>query len=388
MKSTWLETQGSTTSTSQEVGDREIRAAVIREKGGPFRIESLTLEAPRRHEILVRVVATGMCHTDMLARDQGYPVPHPIVLGHEGSGIVERIGDTVQKVVPGDPVVLTFMSCGHCRPCYLAKSVFCESTFPLNFGGGREDGSSALCDSEGAKVHSHFFGQSSFGTYALVNERNVVKVGKEDPLELLGPLGCGIQTGAGAVINSLKVRPGSTFAVFGAGAVGSSAVMAARVAGATIIIAVDIVPFRLELAKQLGATHVVNSRETDPVAVVRDISGGGVDFSLEASGHPESLRQAIDSLGYLGTCGIAGASPLGAEASFDINTFMLSGKRIRGILEGESVPDIFIPQLIKLKSQGRFPFEKLMKFYNLDQINTAAEDSLNGDTIKPIIRLI
>jgi aryl-alcohol dehydrogenase len=203
------------------------------------------------------------------------------------------------------------------------------------------DGSTATLDGHGEKVHDHFFGQSSFATYALANERNVVKVRSDVPLERLGPLGCGIQTGAGAEMNALNVRPGTSFASFGPGA----------------------------------------------VEAIRDITGGGVDYSLEASGDPRALHQAIEALGSLGTCGIVGAEPLGTEVSFDVNNLMIPGKGIRGILEGESVPDIFIPQLIELNAQGRFPFEKLMKFYSLDQINQAAQDSEKGGTIKPIIRL-
>lgn len=365
----------------------QIRAAVVREKGGPFSIETLSLEGPRRDEVLVKVVATGLCHTDMVARDKGYPVPHPIVLGHEGAGIVESVGADVVKVARGDSVVLTFLTCGRCKPCRLGRIAHCEETFPLSFGGARLDGSTATLDAQGEKVHDHFFAQSSFATYALANEGNVVKVSTDAPLERLGPLGCGIQTGAGAVMNALKVAPGTTFACFGAGAVGCSSIMAARAVGATTIIAIDIVPSRLEMAKELGATHAVNSKQTNPVEAVRDITGGGVDYSLEASGDPRALHQAIEALGSLGTCGIVGAEPLGTEVSFDVNNLMLAGKAIRGILEGESVPDIFIPQLIELNAQGRFPFEKLVRFYSLDQINQAAQDSENGVTIKPIIRL-
>ena len=365
----------------------QIKAAVVREKGGPFSIETLSLEGPRRDEVLVKVVATGMCHTDMVARDKVYPVPHPIVLGHEGAGIVESVGADVVKVAPGDSVVLTFPMCERCRPCRLGRIAHCEKIFPLSFGGARLDGSTATLDAQGVKVHDHFFGQSSFATYALAYERNVVKVSSDVPLERLGPLGCGIQTGAGAVMNALIVAPGTTFACFGAGAVGCSAIMAARAVGATTILAIDIVPSRLELAMELGATHAINSKQTNPVEAIRDITGGGVDYSLETSGPPGVLHQAIEALGSLGTCGIVGAPPLGTEVSFDVNNLMLPGKAIRGILEGESVPDIFIPQLIELNAQGRFPFEKLMKFYSLDQINQAAQDSERGGTIKPIIRL-
>lgn len=365
---------------------REIKAAVVRKKGGPFQVEMLTLEEPRPDEVLIRIVATGMCHTDMVARDQLYTVPLPVVLGHEGAGVVERVGGSVKKIAPGDHVVLTYMWCGHCKPCLRGDLTYCANFYPLNFGGAREDGSTATQDKQGA-VRDHFFGQSSFGTYALAHERNVIKVPTTAPLELLGPLGCGIQTGAGAVMNALKVRPGSSFAAFGGGAVGLSAVMAARVAGATTIIAVDVVPSRLALAKELGATHTVNSRETDPVEAVRKITVGGADFTLESSGRPAVLRQAIDALAIKGVCGIVGAPALGTEASFDVNGVMTTGKRIIGIIEGDSVPDLFIPSLVELYQQGRFPFDKLVKFYSLDQINQAAEDSEKGITIKPIVRL-
>jgi aryl-alcohol dehydrogenase len=255
----------------------QIKAAVVREKGGPFSIETLSLESPRRDEVLVKVVATGLCHTDMVARDKVYPVPHPIVLGHEGAGIVESVGADVVKVAPGDSVVLTYLTCGRCKPCRLGRTAHCEKTFPLCFGGARLDGSTATFDGQGEKVHDHFFGQSSFATYALANERNVVKVSSDVPLERLGPLGCGIQTGAGAVMNALNVRPGTSFASFSVGAVGCSAIMAARAVGATTIIAIDIVPSRLEMAKELGATHAINSKQTNPVEAIRDITGGGVE---------------------------------------------------------------------------------------------------------------
>ena len=237
-----------------------VRAAVVRQKGGPFAIEQLQLEGPRADEVLVRVIATGMCHTDMVVRDQVYPVPQPIVLGHEGAEVVEKVGAGVVKVRPGDHVVLTFMSCGRCRLCEQGRPSNCENFNAHNFSGGRADGTGSLRDDRGS-IHDHFFGQSSFSTFAVANERNVVKVPKEAPLELLGPLGCGIQTGAGAVMNALKIGHGASFAAFGAGAVGLSAVMAARAVGATTIIAVDVVPPRLALAKEIGATHTVNAGE-------------------------------------------------------------------------------------------------------------------------------
>lgn len=236
-------------------------------------------------------------------------------------------------------------------------------------------------------LHDHFFSQSSFANYALARERNAIKVPAEAPLELLGPLGCGIQTGAGAVINSLKVGPGSIFVAYGAGAVGLSAVMAARVAGAATIIAVDVVSSRLELAADLGATHTLNSREVDVIEAVRQITGGGVDFALESTGRPDVLEAGVEALSGLGTLGIVGVPKLGTTASFDINNLILGGRSIRGIVEGDSVPQVFIPQLVQLYLQGRFPFDRLVKFYPFEQINQAAEDSANGTTLKAILRI-
>ena len=363
-----------------------VTAAVVRTKGGPFMLEQLRLEEPRADEVLVRIVATGMCHTDMVVRDQVYPVPQPIVLGHEGAGVVEKIGGNVVKVKPGDHVVLSFMSCGRCRFCEQGRPNNCETFNDHNFSGGRADGTGSLRDDNG-RIHDHFFGQSSFCTFAVANERNVVKVPKNAPLELLGPLGCGVQTGAGAVMNALKVGHGASFAVFGAGAVGLSAVMAARVVGATTIIAVDVVPSRLSLAKELGATHAVNATEGDPVGAVKEITGGGAQFCLETTGLSPVVRQAVDALGVRGTCGIVGAAPIGAEIRIDITEFMQSAKTVYGIIEGDSVPDIFIPELVNLFLQGRFPFDRLVKMYPFDRINEAASDSERGLTVKPVIRI-
>ncbi len=364
----------------------KIQAAVVEKLGAPYKLEDLVLRDLRHDEVLIKIVATGMCHTDMVAQtDASYNIPYPVVLGHEGAGVVDRVGSTVEKVKPGDHVVLTFMSCGHCHPCLKGAPTYCANLFPLNFGCARADGSVATSDGD-RDISDHFFGQSSFGTFAIANQRNVIKVPKEAPLELLGPLGCGIQTGAGAVMNALKIGPGSSFAVFGAGAVGISAIMAARIVGATTIIAVDINDSRLELAKELGATHVINGKNKDAVKEVQAITNGGADFTLEATGLPALLRQAIDAAGIQGTCGIVGAAPLGEEAKFDINNVMVPGKKIQGIIEGDSVPDIFIPSLIEHFMQGQFPFDRLTKFYSLDQINQAAEDSKSGVTVKPIIR--
>jgi aryl-alcohol dehydrogenase len=363
------------------------KAAVVRTSGGPFELEEISIQEPRDNEVIVKVVATGMCHTDMVVRDQVYPVPLPIVLGHEGSGVVEKIGKGVSRVSVGDHVVMSFLPCRHCRACQEGAPASCENFNLYNFSGARPDGSHALCDKDDKPLSDRFFGQSSFGVYALAHENNLVKVDKDAPLEILGPLGCGIQTGAGAVLNALKVGAGDSFAAFGGGAVGLSAVMAARVAGATTIIAVDLVESRLTLAKELGATHVINSKTEDAVKRIKEITGNGVDFALDSTGVTPVIRQAVLSLRPRGTCGVVGASKPGANVEIDINDFMQNCKRLRGIVEGDAVADQFIPRLIALHKQGRFPFDKLIKIYPFEKINEAAEDSEKGITLKPIIKI-
>lgn len=366
---------------------RIIKAAIVREKGGEMSIEDVRIDEPADDEVLVRIVATGICHTDLSVRDQLLPMPLPAVLGHEGAGIVEAVGRAVTNVVPGDHVVMSYAWCGSCDLCHSGHPAHCENVLPQCFGGSRADGSTGITDSSGAAIHDHFFAQSSFAEYALANMRNVVKVPKDLPLELLAPLGCGLQTGAGAVLQALKVKPGSSFVAFGIGAVGLAAVMAAKVAGATKVIAVDINPDRLKLAAEVGATHTINGKETDAVARIMEITGKGADFSLEASGVGFVLRQAIDCLGIFGTCGIVGAPPLGSEVSVDVMGVMIPGKRVMGIVQGDAISATFIPTLIELYRQGRFPFDRLIKHYDFADINQAIADSESGKTIKPVLRI-
>ena len=364
----------------------KITAAVARAKSSPLSMEMLELEAPRNGEILVRMVATGICHTDMAMRDQTYPVPQPIVLGHEGSGIVETIGRGVSKVAPGDHVVISFNSCGRCPSCNEHRPNYCHDFFQHNFAGSRADGSTALKNG-GEVIHSNFFGQSSFATHAVCHERNVIKVRKDAPLELLGPLACGIQTGAGAVINSFALRPGASIAVFGAGSVGLSAVMAARIAGATAIVAVDRNEDRLELARALGATHLIDAKLQSPAEAIMEISGIGVTFALDTTANPRVIRTAIESLAPRGVCGLIGASALDTEITLNAMHLMTAGRTLRGIVEGDSTPDVFIPQLIDLFMQKRFPFDKLVTFYPFERINDAIHDAEHGKAVKPIVRM-
>ncbi|WP_324698886.1 NAD(P)-dependent alcohol dehydrogenase [Novosphingobium sp. RL4] len=361
-------------------------AALLRTHHGKFEFAECELEAPRDTEVLIRIVATGMCHTDLAVRDGVLPTPLPAVLGHEGAGVVLAVGDKVESVAPGDHVVLTFLPCASCPQCLRGAPAACERIGPLNFGGARADGSHALTRN-GEPFSDRFFGQSSFATLALADARNVVKVRKDAPLELLGPLGCGIQTGAGTVLNALRVGPGNSFAVFGGGAVGLSALMAAKLAGATKTFVVDRVRARLDLARELGATHVLHPDDGDVAARLRELSDGGVEFSLDTTGHPAVIRTAVEVLRPTGTCAFVGASRPGTELTFDANDFMNNNKRLMGVIEGASNPQLFIPQLVDLYLQGSFPFDKLVRFYDFLKINQAAADSESGETIKPILRM-
>jgi aryl-alcohol dehydrogenase len=362
----------------------KIQAAVTRASRAPMSIETLTLEEPRDGEILVRLVATGICHTDIAMRDQTYPVPQPIVLGHEGAGIVERIGKSVTKVAIGDHVIMTFNSCGHCPSCQHDASTYCHEFFGYNFAGTRSDGSTALSNGS-ERIHSNFFGQSSFATHALCHQRNVVKVRRDVPLDRLAPLACGVQTGAGAIINSLKPEPGNSLAVFGTGSVGLSAIMAARLVGVTIIIGIDVNDTRLNLARELGATHVINA-ESNVGEAITTLTTVGVDYSFETTANVKVMRQSIDCLAPRGTCGIVGAASVGTEVSFDQLHIMTGGRTIRGIVEGDSHPDVFIPALIDLFAQGRFPLDKLLSFYPFERINDAIHDSEAGAAVKPVVQ--
>jgi aryl-alcohol dehydrogenase len=291
----------------------------------------------------------------------------------------------VTTVARGDHVVLSYASCGVCTNCRNGKNGYCVDLYGRNFSGGRPDGSSPCRDHRGERISGYFFAQSSFGEMALANERNVVKIRKDVPLEIMGPLGCGIQTGAGAVMNALKPNAGTSIAVFGAGSVGLAAVMAAKAVGCSIIVAVDINQPRLDLAREFGATHTVNPSRGDPVKEIHALTGEGVQYSLECTGLPAVARQAVDCLRLTGVCGVIGVSPLGTEFALDMNG-VLFGRTVRGIIEGDSVPQIFIPQLVNLYFDGKFPFDRLIRLYPLSRIDDAVRASEAGQVLKPVLR--
>lgn len=364
----------------------DISAAVARTPGGPLYLETLQLDEPHDDEVVVRVVAAGVCHTDIVVRDQVLPTPLPLVLGHEGSGIVERVGRAVRALSPGDAVVMSFDSCGTCRSCHEAAPAYCYRFRALNFAGSRQDGTTGL-SCNGERIHGHFFGQSSFATHALCRERSLVKVPRDVPLELLGPLACGIQTGAGAVLNALRVRPGNSLVVFGVGSVGLAAILAARAAGATCIIAVDRNRSRLQLAHELGATHILDAALPSIDAAVIDLTQGGADFSFDTTGLPTVIKTAVLSLAPRGLCGIVGASAPGTDIKLDEVHFMSGGRRLMGIVEGSAVPANFIPKMLAMHRAGLFPFDRLVRFYPFNQINQAIRDSELGTVIKAVVTM-
>lgn len=364
-----------------------ITAAVARETGGALSVETLELDALRENEVRVEMVATGICHTDAIVRDGIYPTPLPAVLGHEGAGIVTAVGDAVSNVEVGDHVVLSAAYCGSCRQCRAGRMAYCENLFAEDFGGRRRDGTTSL-SCGGECISSHFFGQSSFATHANVVKESVVVIDKDVPLELMGPLGCGLQTGAGAVLNEIRPEAGSSLVVFGVGAVGSAAIMAAKIAGCTTVIAVDIHDSRLDLATEIGATHTVNSMTSDAVEKIKEITeGDGVNYAVDTTAIPSVAKQAAEALGIRGTLVMVGAAAPGTEVPFEVGMSLVKGWTFKTVVQGSSIPQDFIPRLVSLWKQGRFPFDKLVKFYSIDEINQGFEDSKSGAVIKPIVRL-
>ena len=308
------------------------------------------------------------------------------MLGHEGAGVISAVGPGVHDLAVGDRVAMSYASCGACAKCRAGRPMYCAEFFARNFMAQRPDGSTAL-QRGGHPLHSQFFGQASFATQAVCDHRSVARIDAAIPFELLAPIGCGIQTGAGAVLNVLRPGPSSSLVVLGAGAVGMSAVMAARLVGCGTIIAVDLVPARLELARELGATHAIDGAGAgeDIVERVREITGGGAHFSLECTGNPQVLRRAVDMLGSDATCGVMGAPPFGTDVGLDVNELIALGRRVRGIVEGESIPQVFIPQLVELWRQGRFPIDRLVSTFRFDEINDAVAAMETGQVIKPVV---
>jgi aryl-alcohol dehydrogenase len=344
-------------------------------------LESVELEEPRADEILVRIVATGICHSDINCHAGRIPVPQPIVLGHEGAGIVERVGVGVAGLEPGDHVVLSGGSCGICPSCRSARPTYCREAMRVAFGGARLDGTSPVSQG-GTPIAASFFGQSSFATYAIAPARTAVKIPRDVPLELMAPLACGVITGAGSVLQALALRPGQSIAVFGTGGVGLSAIMAARLAGGSRIVAVDVNPARLELARELGATDTVLAGDgTD--AGLRDVLPEGFDLSFVTADQPVVYTSALGCLAPEGTMGFV-AGPRG-DWTPDLGFVLSGGRRIQGIIGGSANPHTFIPAMIEYWRQGRLPFDRMVERYDFADIATAWSATSSGAVVKPVL---
>lgn len=362
----------------------KITAAVTESTGGPFTLRTLDLEEPRPDEVRVRVDAVGICHSDLSMRDQFLPLPLPMVLGHEGAGIVDAVGQQVTSVRPGDRVLLHRNTCGRCAHCRAGRTQLCAELALRNMSGARTDGSTGL-SLDGQRVSGQFFGQSSFATHVVAHERVLTPLPPDLPMELAPAFGCGVLTGAGAVLHGLRVSPGDELAVFGVGAVGLAAVMAARAAGATKIIAVDTNDQRLHTAIKLGATHGVLSTGGNVAGQVRAHAPTGVHHSIDTTGVPAVVRAAVDVLGAGGTCGLVGIGPAGTELTFDQMQLALLGVGVVGLPAGSCDPNLLLPTLFELHRQGRFPVEALVTTFAFTEVNAAVAAVGTGAVIKAVL---
>jgi aryl-alcohol dehydrogenase len=360
--------------------------ASVTHKSGLLSIEEVELSAPKATEALVRTIACGVCHTDAAALHSFIPVTLPIILGHEGVGVVEDVGSDVTTLKKGDRVIMSFPSCGKCDYCHEGHPYACDDLNTLFFDGTYNDGTKRF--SLNGTAISSFFGQGSFADHVVIDARNAVKVDIDSDEELakLCSLGCGVQTGAGAVLNRIKPEKGTSIAVFGCGGVGMSAIMAAAVAGCGTIIGIDIAPSRLKLAEELGATHVINSKEADPIVEIKRITGGGAHNSVESSGVANVTLQALGCLRREGMAVLLSVTGTN-EISLPLEAYILNPSvTLAGLSEGASNPQTFIPELVRYYNKGRLPVDRLVKFYDFRDIEKAFEDSHTGTTIKPVLR--
>lgn len=359
----------------------EIRAAIARAKE-PFSIEVCELASPAAHEVLVRVETCGICHTDLSAKDHGLGTPLPAVLGHEGVGRVLSVGQDVTDFEASDRVLMSFGACGQCLHCQRSMPAYCGHVLDFNLFGRRLDGTSPITLG-GQNITGHFFAQSAFATHAVAATTNLVKLDEDLPAPMMAPLACGVQTGMGSVMNVLKAAADDTIAIFGCGTVGLAAVIAAKITGCKRIIAVEIKDSRLDLALELGATHVVNNSREDVAAALGKL--GGLTRAFDTTGLPAVIETAYAALRPQGMLVLAGVSPRGANIHIDPTRLMSTGRTLRGTVEGDSNPRTFIPQMIEWYRSGRLPIEKLVTTYAFEQINEAAADMVSGHVVKPVL---
>ncbi|MEP1229081.1 MAG: NAD(P)-dependent alcohol dehydrogenase [Litorimonas sp.] len=363
----------------------KIKAVIAPGNGDEFLYSDVEVDNPRADEILVKIEAVRLCHTDVLAQHGVFQFGTAAVLGHEGAGIIERIGRDITKVKVGDRVCLSFRSCGTCRKCKSKQPASCQDFSPLNISGGRVDGSKALRHN-GQDIASNFFGQSSFATHALTYEQNVVKISDDIPFEIAAPLGCGVQTGAGAIMNSLDCEAGASLVVAGCGVVGLSGVMAGKIRDCSSIVVIEPVAVRRELALELGATHVIDPlAEGDIAEQLKDIFPLGVNYALDTSARADVLEALLGSLAVKGELGLVGMINPDADFNCSGAALMAKGLSVHAIIEGDSHPDSFIPELITHFKAGRLPLDRLITTYPLKDINTAIKDHSEGTCTKVVL---
>jgi aryl-alcohol dehydrogenase len=359
-------------------------AAVVEEPGAPFALRTIEISDLRDDELLVAVAGVGICHTDIVAQHGAFGMAGPAVFGHEAAGVVEATGSAVRNFAVGDRVVVSFRSCGHCPQCLAGRPSYCHTMPALNYAGARPDGTSPLSD-RGSHIAGNFFGQSSFAAYAVTYERNLARVPEGVPLELMGPLGCGIQTGAGAIMRSMACEAGSSLVIAGGGAVGLSAVMGARLMDVAEIVVIEPQASRRALAIELGATSAIDPMAGSVAQALEEIAPAGFDYALDTTGRSDSLANLLGCLAPRGLLGLIGISAPGTQLPADINTVMAAGHRIMGIIEGDSDPAVFIPELIAHHRAGRLPFDRLIQTYPLSHINEAIRDQAEGRVVKAVL---
>lgn len=360
-------------------------AAVTPAGGGPFGLAQVEFEEPGTGEVLVKLAAAGLCHTDLGVLAGAIPLPLPGIAGHEGAGVVEAVGPGVDGISVGDKVLTSFTSCGACPACLGGHPAYCATWLPRNLLGAMRAEDSGRVLRDGEPLGAHFFGQSAFAQYAIADARGLVVVDPGADLTVLAPLGCGVLTGFGSMENVLDPQPADSVAVYGAGAVGLSAVIAASLRTPALLIAIDLVDERLELARALGATHTINGTTEDVGARLAEITGGaGVRLSFDTTANPGVARGALDAAAVGGTVLVCGAPPPGTEIPVDIQG-ILTGKILRGVTMGDTEPKELIPRLIRLHAEGKLPLEKLERTYALSDIQQAADDMHHGVTVKPVI---
>ena len=367
----------------------QAQAAVLYEAKTPLRIEAVEVLDPGPGEIRVQMHAAGVCHSDLHVMTGDLPMVTPIILGHEGAGIVESVGDGVASVEPGDHVIPIWrMSCGQCEYCLGGRPALCDVGTAMRFTGLMPDGATRFRNSAGESIR-HYAGVSTFSQMSTMPEGAAVKIPKDFSLEKAALIGCGVITGVGAVWNTAKVHQGASVAVFGCGGIGLNIVQGARMAGAIKIIAVDTVASKLDYAKKLGATDVIDLSESgnNPVEAIKDLTGGlGVDYAFEAIGKATPIEQAYDSVRKGGTCVVAGISPPEECAKINVNQLVYGEKTLAGSLYGSARPRIDLLTLIDLHRCGKLELDELLtRTYPLSKINEAYQALANGEVARSLI---